>query len=99
MTFTGRAKDNRMTRFVSRVKTTLTCEHNFPRNKDEQDNSGFDHPVNQPWKQLWFIAETEKTIFYKHDRFKFNIITQCSSVPLKYESEYLLYQGGAIWHG
>lgn len=27
-----------------------TCEHNFPRHKDEQDNSGFDHSVNQSWK-------------------------------------------------
>lgn len=42
--------------FVDLCSHLGTCEYNFPRDKDEQDNSGFDHSVNQSWKQLRFIA-------------------------------------------
>lgn len=40
---------------------SLTCEYYLPRNKNQQDNSGFDHSVNQPWKQLWLVARTHKS--------------------------------------
>lgn len=41
----------------------LTCEYNFSRNKDEQDNSGFDHSVYQSREKLWFIAKTHKGFY------------------------------------
>lgn len=65
----------------------LTCEHNLPRHKDEQDNSGFDHPVNQPWKQLRFIAETEKVLFSKHDSFEFNYLFLYSALQCHSKSQ------------
>lgn len=58
----------RVTFVSNQSAASLTCEHNFPRHKDEQDNSGFDHPVNQSWKQLGFIAETEKPLVCEHHR-------------------------------
>lgn len=53
-----------MMQSFSQNQQHLTCEYNFARNKDEQDNSWFDHSVNQSRKELWFIAKTHKKINY-----------------------------------
>lgn len=42
--------------FIDLCSNFCTCEYNFPRHKDEQNNSGFDHSVNQSWKQLGLIT-------------------------------------------
>lgn len=40
------------------VSAELTCQHNFPRDKNEKNNPRLDHAVNESRKQLWFVAET-----------------------------------------
>ena len=41
-------------------KFNLTSKHHFPRNKNQQYYSRFDHSINQTRKQLWFIAKRRK---------------------------------------
>lgn len=48
--------------FFKQTGWALTCEYNFPRHKDEQDNSGFDHSVNESWKQLRLVAAKHKSV-------------------------------------
>ena len=31
------------------------CQDDLTRDKDQQDNLGLDHAINEPWKKLWLI--------------------------------------------
>lgn len=39
----------------------ITGQNHFARHKDEQDDAGLHHAVDEAWKQLWLIAVGMKT--------------------------------------
>ncbi len=45
---------------------TSTCQHDFARHEDQQDDSGLHHPVDESREQFRFITERQSIHFDKN---------------------------------
>ncbi len=44
---------------VSSYAAQPTCQNHLARDKDQQNNLGHLHPVNETWEQLWLILQAQ----------------------------------------